>query len=106
MERGLRDALARLNPALSADSLDDAFRRLTRPEGSTLEARNRAFHRMLIDGVTVEHRTSDGRIRGAQLRVLVRRVLRKHGYPPDKQEKAALTVLEQAEVLSEGWAAA
>ena len=42
----------------------------------------------------------------AQLRVLVRRILRKHGYPPDKQEKATLTVLEQAEVLSEGWAAA
>ena len=41
----------------------------------------------------------------AQLRVLVRRILRKHGYPPDKQEKATLTVLEQAEVLSEGWAA-
>ena len=41
----------------------------------------------------------------AHLRVLVRRILRKHGYPPDKQEKATLTVLEQAEVLSEGWAA-
>ena len=40
----------------------------------------------------------------AQLRVLVRRILRRHGYPPDKQEKATLTVLEQAEVLSEGWA--
>ena len=42
----------------------------------------------------------------AQLRVLVRRILRKHGYPPDKQEKATQTVLEQAEVLSEGWATA
>ncbi len=42
----------------------------------------------------------------AHLRVLVRRILRKHGYPPDKQEKATVTVLEQAEVLSEGWAAA
>ena len=42
----------------------------------------------------------------AQLRVLVRRILRKHGYPPDKQEKATQTVLEQAEVLSEGWAVA
>ena len=40
----------------------------------------------------------------AQLRVLVRRILRKHGYPPDKQEKATQTVLEQAEVLSELWA--
>jgi type I restriction enzyme R subunit len=31
--------------------------------------------------------------------------LRKDGYPPDKQEKATLTVLEQAGVLSAGWAA-
>ncbi len=42
----------------------------------------------------------------ARLRTLVRRILRKHGYPPDKQEAATRTVLEQAEVLSEGWAAA
>ena len=35
----------------------------------------------------------------AQLRVLVKRILRKHGYPPDKQEKATQTVLEQAEVI-------
>jgi type I restriction enzyme R subunit len=42
----------------------------------------------------------------AQLRVLVKRILRKYGYPPDKQEKATHTVLEQAEVLSQGWAAA
>ena len=42
----------------------------------------------------------------AQLRVPVRRILRKHGYPPDKQEKATQTVLEQAEALSEGWATA
>ena len=42
----------------------------------------------------------------AQLRVIVKRILRKHGYPPDKQEKATQTVLEQAEVLSEAWAAA
>jgi type I restriction enzyme R subunit len=42
----------------------------------------------------------------AQLRVLVKRILRKHGYPPDKQEKATQTVLEQAEVLSTEWAAA
>jgi type I restriction enzyme R subunit len=42
----------------------------------------------------------------ARLRVLVRRILRKYGYPPDKQEKATQTVLEQAEVLSEAWAVA
>ena len=41
----------------------------------------------------------------ANLRRLVKRILRKYGYPPDKQAKAAETVLEQAEVLSESWAA-
>jgi type I restriction enzyme R subunit len=41
----------------------------------------------------------------AQLRVLVKRILRRYGYPPDKQEHATQLVLEQAEVLSEGWAA-
>ena len=40
----------------------------------------------------------------ANLRRLVRRILRKYGYPPDKQEKTTQTVLEQAEVFSEGWA--
>jgi type I restriction enzyme R subunit len=42
----------------------------------------------------------------AQLRVYVKRILRKYGYPPDMQEKATRTVLEQAEVLSETWATA
>lgn len=40
----------------------------------------------------------------AHLRVLVKGILRKHGYPPDKQEKATVTVLEPAEVPSEHWA--
>ena len=35
----------------------------------------------------------------AQLRVIVKRILRKYGYPPDMQEKATQTVLQQAEVL-------
>ena len=40
----------------------------------------------------------------AQMRVLVRRILRRYGYPPHKQEKATQTVLEQAELFSAGWA--
>ncbi len=39
----------------------------------------------------------------AHLRVLVKRILRKYGYPPDLQKKATDTVLEQAEVLSANW---
>ncbi len=66
----LRDALARLNPDVPPDALDDAFRKLTHPEGSTLETRNRALHRMLVDGVTVEYRNDEGAIRGVQVRVI------------------------------------
>ncbi len=39
----------------------------------------------------------------AHLRVIVKRILRKYGYPPEKQEKATETVLAQAEVLSQEW---
>lgn len=41
----------------------------------------------------------------AKLRTMVKRILRKYGYPPDKQEKATQTVLEQAELLCKDWAA-
>ena len=41
----------------------------------------------------------------ARMRVLVKRILRKHGYPPDLQDAAVRTVLQQAEVLSARWAA-
>ena len=70
LEQRLRDSLARLNLDLPAEALDDVARKLAHPEGPTLETRNRAFHRMLVDGVTVEYRTSDGAVRGAQARVL------------------------------------
>ena len=70
LARRLRDALAELNPNLPADALDDAFRKLTSPQGATLEARNRTFHRMLAEGVTVEYRTEEGTLRGAQARAI------------------------------------
>jgi type I restriction enzyme R subunit len=66
----LRDALARLNPALPADAIEEAFRKLTRPEGADLVQRNRALHRLLVDGVTVEYRDADGQVRGAQAQVI------------------------------------
>ncbi len=70
LERRLRDTLALLNPNLPTEALDDTFRKLTHPDGPTPEARNRAFHRMLVDGVTVEYRTDNGTVRGAQARVI------------------------------------
>ena len=41
----------------------------------------------------------------ARMRVMVKRLLRKYGYPPDKQEHATQLVLAQAEVVCEEWAA-
>jgi type I restriction enzyme R subunit len=67
----------------------------------------RAIARELVETVK-KNVTIDWTIRDnvrAQLRVYVKRILRKHGYPPDKQEKATETVLEQAELLSGNWAA-
>ena len=66
----IRGSLARINSGLPREALEDAFRKLTRPEGTTPEARNRAFHRMIVDGMTVEYRNDQGKIRGAQVRAI------------------------------------
>jgi len=70
LERRLRQALVRLNPDLPAEALEEAFRKLTRADAPSLAERNRAVHRMLVDGVTVEYRRDDTSISGAQARVL------------------------------------
>ncbi len=70
LERRLRDALARLNPQLPAEAVEDAYRRLTRADAPSAIVRNRALHRMLVEGVTVEYRRKDGSIAGAQARVI------------------------------------
>jgi type I restriction enzyme R subunit len=239
LSQRLRDALARLNPHVPPAALDEAYRKLTRPDRPTLTANNHAAHRMLVEGVPVEYFRPDGSLGGdlvrvldyeapdnndwlavnqftvvesgherradvvlfvnglplavlelknaadekatiwaafnqlqtykqqvaglftfnealvisdgvharigtltanraqviedliaiarelvqtvrnsvtidwtlrenvrARIRVLVKRILRKYGYPPDKQERATLTVLEQAEVLCAAWAIA
>jgi type I restriction enzyme R subunit len=41
----------------------------------------------------------------AKIKVLVKRILKKHGYPPDLQDEATKTVLAQAELLCANWAA-
>ncbi|MEK6287887.1 MAG: type I restriction endonuclease subunit R [Acidobacteriota bacterium] len=70
LEGRLRQALVRLNPDLPPEAIEDAFRKLTRTDAPSLVERNRAVHRMLVDGVTVEYRRADGSIAGAQARVL------------------------------------
>ena len=69
LERRLRQALGHLNPDLPAEALEDAYRKLTRTDAPSLVERNRALHRMLVNGVTVEYRRTDGSTAGAQARV-------------------------------------
>ncbi len=51
----LRDALARLNPTLPQEALDEAFRQFTRTDSPNLITNNHRFHRLLIDGVPVSY---------------------------------------------------
>ena len=70
LQNRLHRALTRLNPGLSTAAVFDAYRKLLRVEALNLLARNRALHRMLVDGVNVEYTRSDGSIAGAQARVI------------------------------------
>ncbi len=69
----------------------------------TLRAIAQELVRAVRNNVTIDWTVREN-VR-AHLRTLLQRILRRHGYPPDKQEKATLTVLEQAEVLCRDWAA-
>jgi len=99
-----------------------------RTDSQNLETNNQSFHNYLVNGVAVSFRDK-GEIRHkpvflidfenikknvsidwtiresvqAHLRVLVKKILRKYGYPPDKQKMATETVLKQAEVIAKDW---
>ena len=66
----LRDAIDRLNPTIPEEAREDAFRKVVRPDRPTLIANNRAFHRMLRDGVEVEYRRDDGTIAGDRVALI------------------------------------
>ncbi len=66
----LRQALQRLNPHTPPAALEEAFRRLTRPDSPSLIANNATLHRCLVEGVPVEVQQPDGSFRGDLIRVL------------------------------------
>ncbi len=66
----LRASLRRLNPDLPEAALEQAFRVVTRPPEPTLEASNRWFHRLLVEGIDVEYRAADGETRGGKARIV------------------------------------
>ncbi len=60
----LRSALARINPAIPVEALEDALRKLTRTESPSLHENNRRFHKLLTEGVDVEYRRPDSSVVG------------------------------------------
>jgi type I restriction enzyme R subunit len=70
LEGRVRAALARLNPSLPVEAIDEALRKLQRAQAPSLIERNRLVHRYLVDGIPVEYRRRDGSIAGAQAALL------------------------------------
>jgi type I restriction enzyme R subunit len=66
----LRDAIRRLNPAIPEEAREDAIRKVLRVATPSLTQTNRAFHRMLRDGVEVEYPRPDGSIAGDHVRLV------------------------------------
>ena len=66
----LRDAIARINPTIPSDAREEAMRKVLRHDTTSLISNNRAFHRMLRDGVPVEYRRKEGSIAGDQVRLI------------------------------------
>lgn len=69
LARRLQDALARLNPSIPSEGLEDSYRKVLRTESPSLVLNNRTLHRMLVDGVPVEYRT-EGRVMGDLVKLL------------------------------------
>jgi type I restriction enzyme R subunit len=70
LEARLRDALARPNPRVPGDALEEAFRKLSRPELPSLVANNHVVHKWLVEGVPVEYQRPDGSLGGDLVRLL------------------------------------
>jgi type I restriction enzyme R subunit len=66
----LREAIRRLNPAISEEAREEALRKVLRVGTPALVQTNRAFHRMLRDGVSVEYPRPDGSIAGDHVRLV------------------------------------
>lgn len=66
----LREAIRRLNPTIPDEAREDALRKVLRLANGSLVQTNRAFHRMLRDGVDAEYARPDGSIKGDQARLV------------------------------------
>ena len=66
----LREAIRRLNPTIPEEAREEALRKVLRRRNAFARRKNRAFHRMLRDGVAVEYPRTDGSIAGDHVRLI------------------------------------
>jgi len=70
LKHRLKQAIARLNPNIPQDARETALRKVLHPNSPSLVGNNHMFHRMLVDGIEVEYRRSDGTIKGDLVRLI------------------------------------
>ncbi len=70
LETRFAEALADLNPGVPAAALMEAQKKLLQPASQSLVVNNRAFHKMLVEGVTVEIKRRDGSLQGARVKIV------------------------------------
>lgn len=66
----LAGALIRLNPHIPQPALDEAFKKIVRISEPTLLENNQAFHKLLVDGVSVQYRNNEGELKYDQVRIV------------------------------------
>jgi type I restriction enzyme R subunit len=70
LERRLRTALARLNPGVAGELIDEAVLRLGKAESQNLMRENLRVHRLITEGCPVEYRDDSGETRGVRVRYI------------------------------------
>lgn len=106
------DAAMRAGDALGLSSDEAAFYDALETNDSAVKGLGESILKAIAQDLVKEIKASikiDWTVKEsvrAEMRVRIKRLLRKHGYPPDKQERATMTVLAQAELLCKDWAPA
>ncbi|MDA8055299.1 MAG: type I restriction endonuclease, partial [Thermoplasmatales archaeon] len=59
----LKESLRMVNPSIPEEAIEEAFRRIIKPESQDLIANNHDFHNLLVNGVDVQYRRNDGTIK-------------------------------------------
>ena len=92
LEGRLRQALQNINPQVPSDALEEAIRKLTRPDSPSLVGNNHLIHNYFVEGVPVEHQRVDGSIGGDLVRV----------FDYDDPENNEFLAVNQFTVVEEG----